>query len=130
MKLLDAFWGVYAGLGINERTMPIIHVYAYHASRSPQVARKDFIEEVRAELGFPVEEEEVAVACVVIGTKNKSLHRVSFRLPRKVAMMSPKEKMAQEEKKRGEGRNKTNTSEIESADSGVGSERVESGKSA
>lgn len=45
-------------------------------------------------------------------------------------MMSPKEKMAQEEKKRGEGRNKTNTSEIESADSGVGSERVESGKSA
>lgn len=86
MTLLDAFHGSYAGLGIDERLMPMVHVYAYHSSRLPQIARKDFIDEVRVGLKFPIDEEEVSVECVIIGGKQKSMHRVSFRLPRKIAM--------------------------------------------
>lgn len=85
MKILDAFRGSYAGLGISERLMPMIHVYAYHTSRLPKIARNDFINEVRVGLKFSIDEEEVSVECVILGGKQKSLHRVSFRLPRKLA---------------------------------------------
>lgn len=85
MHLLDSFRGSYAGLGIGERIMPTIHVYAYHASRLPEMARKDFVSQVREGLKFPIEAGELQVECVIKGEKQMSLHRVSFKLPRRVA---------------------------------------------
>lgn len=85
MSLLDSFRGSFAGLGIGERLMPIIHVYAHHASPVPEIARKDFLYQVREGLKFPMEERDLWVECVTRGDNQMSLHRVSFTLPRRVA---------------------------------------------
>lgn len=85
MSHLGSFRGSFAGLGIGERLMPIIHVYAYHASWVPEIARKDFLCQVREELRFPMEERDLRVECITKGDNQMSLHRVSFRLPRRAA---------------------------------------------
>lgn len=132
MHLLDSFRGSYAGLGIGERIMPTIHVYAYHASRLPEIARKDFVSQVREGLKFPIDVGELQVECVIKGEKQMSLHRVSFKLPRRVATRARRKmRWEREGKLRWEGEGdvgKTNTTKTEGAtesDSGVENKNME-----
>lgn len=128
MHLLDSFRGSYAGLGIGERLMPIIHVYAYHASRLPEIARKDFVSQVREGLKFPIEAGELQVECVIKGEKQMSLHRVSFTLPRRLATKA-RRKMRWGREGDGEKTVATKTEGATESDSGVESDSWAENKS-
>lgn len=109
--------------------MPIIHVYAYHDSRVPETAREDFLYQVREGLKFPMKEEDLWVECVTKGDNQMSLHRVSFRLPRRVATRA-RRKMRWEREDAGpvEGDEGSDAVEIEGeieSDSGEESEDME-----
>ncbi|KAK7204020.1 Met-10+ like-protein-domain-containing protein [Myxozyma melibiosi] len=92
IEFLDAFRGLHKDDDVATTPMPMVHVYCFHKSDDPEdpkpedsVVHPALRQRVADALGFEIPIEELSFHYVRLVAPSKTMHCISFRLPREVA---------------------------------------------